>query len=490
MVQEAAVDPSGRLERHSFEAITRQTAAGLAWTGVAMLLGFAVRLILARKMTPHGMGVVLAAQAFVGLALACAELGVPDAVVRYVGRDASAHAAPKDTVRVALRLVGGAGAIVAVASLAALWGWFGTSMTPDAAAATALLILSLPMLAAGDVFGAAFRGINRLSTKLVIADVARPAIVAGILLASPLVLTVRASYVAAVYVAAAVVSAVAFGVLFFRDPRWEARGVGAPDLLRFGIPIAGAAVIAGPLVNSMLPLMLTAGPGPEAVALFTVALSLQSLVYLPIGVFEQAVVPAWSRMSMHEPRPALAASYQRFAHIGFAAAASAGIVIIASDRAILTTLFGPSYAAAAWAVKAAVLATVFGAFTGPNEGMLRALGLSGVIFRSRTIAAVAGVAAGFVLIPRYGLAGAAVAFAMTNVMINGLYAIYLHRDGGIHPLTTRHAVTALLSAAGLGAALQAADGAAPLWIAAHVCAISVLIANADLRLALRTVARR
>ena len=470
-----------------FDAIARQTATGLGWTVVALLVGFSAKLVLARKMPPHAMGTVMAAQSFVGLALAVTGLGIPDAVVRFVGLEANAAAAPRRTVSVALKIAAGTAVPATVLVLAALLGWFGAAMTSEALWTTVILTASLPLLAVGDVLGAAYRGVNRLGTKLLLIDVVRPGFVVLALLIAPVMLTQHASFVAAMYAAAALLIAGAFWVLFVRDARWRNLGAsGAGDLLRFGLPIAGAALIAGPLVNNALPLMLSAWPGPTAVALYTVALSLQAVVYLPIGVLEQAVIPTWARMTVPEMREPLAASYRQFTNLGFAGATVIGLVFFANDQAILSLMFGPTYALAGWVLRIAIVAALFAAFTGPNDAMLRALGLATSIFKARTAAALAGLSAAAALIPGYGLTGGIVAFAITSVVVNGLEGMFVYRARRIHPFTRPHAMTAVMAVVGLLMATILADSH-PLgtWVAVHVIAVLVAVMNADLRLAVQ-----
>jgi O-antigen/teichoic acid export membrane protein len=485
MVSEAhALDDGRRIERRlTFHAIAGQTAAGLIWTGVALAAAFLLKVVLARRMPPEQMGTVLAVQSFTVLALAVAELGIPDAVVRFVGRDTDGRTAPRRTVYQALKVVVPATLAVTVLALAGLGIWFGASMPADARLTAAIFMLAMPILAAGNVLGAAFRGVNRLATKLLLTDVARPAVVTLALLVSPLALTQHASYVAALYAGGALVTLGVVWLVFARDDRWrDGGGTRADELVRFGLPLTGAAIIAGPLVNSVIPLMLSAWPGPAAVALFSITLSLQGIVYLPVAVVEQAALPTWSRMAVHRGTDDIGASYKQFATMGFAAAASLGLVLLANDRAVLASVFGATYAEASGALRWVVLATLFGAFTGPNEGMLRAFGLTGAIFRARTVAASVGVAAGAALIPAYGLAGAIAAFVIVALIINGLYAVTLYRTRGIHPWSKSHATASVIVLAGLAAIAWLSDiHVVGGWIIAHVSALLVLMLNADVR---------
>lgn len=479
--------PNPHIERPSFHGIASQTAVGLSWTGVALLVAFVTRVLLARKVPAAELGIVLAAQSFMSLTLVVAELGMPDAVVRYVGRDATPGTAPKRTVFAAISVITPAALLVVVLVLAGLWTWFRGAMSPDALWAVAILTFALPLLAAGNVLGAAYRGVSRLGTKLLMVDVARPGVVAIALMLSPLAFTSHATYVAGPYAGAALLTLAALLVLFVKDRQWAISGGSTPsELLRFGVPIAGAGVVAGPLVHSALPLMLATWTGPTAVALFGIALSLQHMVYVPVAVFEQAAIPAWSRMVGQAATRDLVTSYKRFSNMCFAGATSIGLVMLANDTALLRYVFGPTYEAASWALRCAIVATLFGVLTGPNEAMLRAFGLTRAIFMARITAAGAGITAGLLLIPTYALSGAAVAFAVMNIAMNALYCVMLGAKTGVHPFTRQHSMTTGMATAGvLAATTTGSIYPVGTWVVVHVIAILVVAMNADVRLAIR-----
>jgi O-antigen/teichoic acid export membrane protein len=465
--------------------VAGQAIVGVGWTAAALLVGFATKMLLTRTMAPADLGVVLAAQAFTALMLVVAELGLPDAVVRFVGADATPDAAPGRTVRAAIGIVSVSALLTsaAAAALVVLLLWSNGSMSGDAVVATVILIAGAPAFAIGDVLGAAYRGVNRLGTKLLLLDVARPGIVVIALLLSPIGVARRAPYVAGLYVAGALLVLACLWVLFNRDPRWRSRNASTPsELLRFGVPIAGAAILSGPLVNSLLPMMLSAWTGSAAVAFYGIALAVQGIAGMPLGIFEQVLVPLWARMAALETPGELVRSYQRYATICFSFATGLAVVLLANDRALLVLLFGAGYGAADSALKYALLATLFAAWAGPNEAMLRATGLSGSILISRLITAVAGTASAAVLIPQYGLIGAVSAFAFAVVVLNVAYGTALYRAARIHPFTVRHAMTTLAAIAAVAAAI-ARPAALPEagWVAAHMLAIAIVAANADLQ---------
>jgi O-antigen/teichoic acid export membrane protein len=479
-------------QEQSPRLVAVQAIVGFGWTAAALFVGFATKMLLTRTMSAADLGVILAAQAFTGLMLVVAELGLPDAVVRYVGADATPDAAPGRTVRAAVGIVSVSALLTSGAALVALLLWSNASMSGDAIVATAIVIAGAPAFAIGNVLGAAYRGVNRLGTKLFLLDVARPGLVVIALLLSPLAIARRAPYVAGLYVAGALLVLACLWLLFNRDRQWRGRNVSTPsELLRFGVPIAGAAILSGPLVNSLLPMMLSAWTGSAAVAFYGIALALQGIAGLPLGIFEQVLVPVWARMAALETPSELARSYQRYATVCFSFATGLAIVLFANDRVLLTLLFGADYSAAGTAMKYAVLATLFAAWAGPNEAMLRATGLSRSIFVSRLITAAAGTASAAVLIPQYGLTGAISAFALAVVVLNVAYGTALYRATRIHPFTVRHAITTLAAMAAVAAAI-ARPAAFPEagWIAAHVLAIVIVAANADLQSSLGAVRDR
>lgn len=97
--------------------------------------------------------------------------------------------------------------------------------------------------------------------------------------------------------------------------------------------------------------------------------------------------------------------------------------------------FGPEYVSGAFALT--ILATGFfmHVVAGPNAYTLTTLGRTRLIMYDNLLAAAANVALNLLLIPRYGLVGAAVATAVAYILLNVLYASQLYRETGIQPLS-------------------------------------------------------
>lgn len=112
------------------------------------------------------------------------------------------------------------------------------------------------------------------------------------------------------------------------------------------------------------------------------------------------------------------------------------LVLILFPAASIRLTFGQEYASAALALS--VLG--FGFFThtvaGPNVNTLTAIGRTRLIMWDNLLAGGANIALNFLLIPTYGILGAAVATAIAYAGLNVLYSVQLYCATGIHPVTT------------------------------------------------------
>jgi O-antigen/teichoic acid export membrane protein len=153
-----------------------------------------------------------------------------------------------------------------------------------------------------------------------------------------------------------------------------------------------------------------------------------------------------------------------------------------------------------------VLAAAFliDAFTGPVGHVLTMSGRSGLNLATNTAALVCNVALNLVLIPRFGLVGAAVSWAVVIVAVNAVRVIQVRVIFGVVPFERSLArpAIALVGAAALAAFAGFASGqatnSAPLlhlaivggtFAVAYGGGLAVLGASADDRLLLRTFLR-
>jgi O-antigen/teichoic acid export membrane protein len=382
--------------------------------------------------------VLFTVQAIIGLALVLGQLSLADTVVRfaglYVAHDISRA---KGSLMSALRLSVFGSGLLAI-GLVLSTGWIAENFYHQASLTGVLIILAtaMPFTTVADVLAAAYRGFGQLWVKVVCVDLARAlwVIVALLYLIGCGRSTLLA--IAAVFAITSLLAAILMVGLFWRSAYWRLPTIRVPagDLLRYSLPLLAAGLLSGPIVNTGFPLLLASLASVQAVSYFSLSMSLQLLVNLPVSALEQAALPAWSGQIGSGAVSGLRVSYSFFTRWGYVVASTVFALLFFNPRAVLSFLYGPEYVVAASAIQSLSAVTLFGVATGPNDGMLRALGNTRWIFTSRLIAGIAAIGAAFFFIPQWGLIGGVVAFVISSALTNGLYTAGLFWKHGIHPL--------------------------------------------------------
>ncbi|WP_238515727.1 flippase [Thermococcus sp. 4557] len=160
------------------------------------------------------------------------------------------------------------------------------------------------------------------------------------------------------------------------------------------------------------------------------------------------------------------------------------LFVFVFPESAINLFFGPKYLEASTALRILSAGFMFHVMMGLNGMSLIAVGEPSANLTGNLFAAAANVALNIVLIPIYGIEGAAVATAVSYVTANLYRTWWLHRKTGIHPFGGNYLKT-LLPGLGLvgGTALLGIDGG--LIIAAAVT-IAVYAGYVILILLLRT----
>ena len=108
-----------------------------------------------------------------------------------------------------------------------------------------------------------------------------------------------------------------------------------------------------------------------------------------------------------------------------------GALFLSLAGPLLLTLFGPNFAPAAWRIPILASGTVIACLCGPGEDVLTMMGQERVCALSFALSLVANLALLFLLVPPFGLGGAAAATALTMACRSILLATYAYTRLGI-----------------------------------------------------------
>jgi O-antigen/teichoic acid export membrane protein len=162
-------------------------------------------------------------------------------------------------------------------------------------------------------------------------------------------------------------------------------------------------------------------------------------------------------------------------------------------------LFGPQFVVGASVTMILALGKLVDAATGPCGLMLNMSGLVRVNMIYNVVALVLNVALNLVLIPRYGINGAAVAWALSLSVVNAARVEQVHRSLGVLPFgraTAKAAIAGLVAAvAAVGVrTLLPATGqllvGIPVMVAVYLAVLLAIGIDPDDRALLRSVMRR
>lgn len=155
-----------------------------------------------------------------------------------------------------------------------------------------------------------------------------------------------------------------------------------------------------------------------SVGLFAVGVTLANLAAQAPMLLTAGLLPyfaeSFGRRALTETREAYAAATRMLAFMVFPACFGMAAILPTA----LPMIFGQAFATAVPAATVLVLAAGIGATSSVGTNLLMAVDRSDVIFATGLVLAILSVAAGFTLIPRYGLMGAA--WARAAIQISGV----------------------------------------------------------------------
>lgn len=245
------------------------------------------------------------------------------------------------------------------------------------------------------------------------------------------------------------------------------RAPGHPTLARFAVPIGGSELMNAILQRANI-FILSAFAGAPTVALFAAADELGRAVGGVRLAFDNIITPMISEALRLRDRERI--RYLLALMTRWVASASAPIAVtlfvLARD---LLALYGPHYQGAATAMAVLVAAQLVNGVMGLTPYVIVMSGRSRLFFWDNLATAALNLVLSLLLIPRFGVTGAAVASLISVTALQGLLCLQAYWLEGVHPFGWPLGKPFLAASAALAAELGA--GAAPLPGPARAAAV-------------------
>lgn len=228
------------------------------------------------------------------------------------------------------------------------------------------------------------------------------------------------------------------------------------ELLSFSLPLVGSGAMTI-IISDIDIYMLGALRGTETVGVYNVAYPLAQLLTTAMMAFGFVFMPIISELDAGDEPSQMRQLYQMATRWVVLVTLPVFLMLFLFPQWAIRYTFGVEYLPGAAALS--VLAAGFFTHTvfGMNKGTLTSLGHTRLIMIDDVLAAVINVLLNIVMIPQYGLLGAAYATVASYLLMNLLYATQLRRITGIQPFTRSMLVAPIIGTAvlyGLYRALQ------------------------------------
>jgi O-antigen/teichoic acid export membrane protein len=440
-------------------SMARGAAVNLVGSLAAIALGFGVTLALTHLVHARDIGLVALGTTLAGIAVIPALLGLDTGVIRFVAR-----AAAQDDERGARGSTQAALAIATLTSVAltiVLW-WQAPAICdrffhkPFATDVVRIVSLSLPALAIGRVATAAGQGygVMRYSAWLgIVRRVLRlitllPFIAAGLNARTLAVATLLAAWLTCLV-------SLQFLVRVHSNVFKPARGAWPfASLLNFSAPQVLTALMFWTILWTDT-LLLGRFRSAADVGIYTVVGTLLTPATIVSTSIGQMFAPRVSVEDARGDRGALAAMLKRVTHWNTAVSlpffASLAVVPVA-----LLALFGSTYKAGATALAILAVGQLINTAAGPLGLVINMSGRQYLTMTNNALVAGLNVLGCLLLIPRFGLTGAAISTASALTLVNVIKLLEVKLLFGIHPFRGQSLRIFLAAAVSVAAALPVA----------------------------------
>jgi O-antigen/teichoic acid export membrane protein len=457
------------------------TTSLVAGRALALLAGIGATALATRYLGVSGFGALTLAMAIVSLAALLTDLGLSMMAAREIAR------APQRE-REILGNVLSLGLAFSVVAALVLIGLAEVAYAGDPDVRRAILVLSIQLFTAPFLSAArAHFQAGQRGQLIAIGDVALAVAVFGgslICVEADLGFTAMVGAVASGYVA----QAVAMTVLMRRKVRlaWAAERGTWRWLLRLSLPL-GATMIINYLYFRLDVALLSILQGQEDVAVYGVAYRvLEGLMVLP-AYFMLALFPEIARLT--EQRERVDAIVRAALSVMEAIAIPLVLFFAVFADQVIRVIADDGYGDAAWVLRILTVALGVSYLNGVYGNALPALGRQSKLFRVSVVVLGCNLAINLALIPPFGVIGAAVAVAISE-LVAFVVVRRLYGEGGTAPRPTldpRMLLAAALMVVAVAPALLLPDGLLASLLALALAAVFGTLVYAGSLIALGAV---
>ncbi|NJE61785.1 flippase [Thermococcus sp. 21S7] len=433
--------------------IARGTGIIFAGTIISMLLGFISRTLIARHYTVLEYGVFNLALTVIGIGSTIATLGITSSLPREVAFYREKEPDRVDTlISTALSLVA-ISSVLTVAAIILSRPEIADALTRTESSylllkdALKVISLALPFTVLTGIILSVTQGFGRVRERVYFRNIIYPIIWVSAVVAL-IVLNLPFSGIFQMYVLA---QFSIFALLVFEVKRLGLFNLKisidpslGKHLIAFSIPLMFTGILSF-IMNWTDTLMLGYYKGSEIVGIYNAATPLARLIPLFLNSAAFLYSPMASSLYAKGKLEEMKRVYQILTKWIFMLTLPIFSVMFLFPEAVIRFIFGSKYLEATLPLQILALGFMFHTFLGLNGLNLVVLGDSRVILVSNLVTTSLNVLLNILLIPKYGIEGAATATAVSYVIGNILSSVRLYQRTRIHPFSPNYIKPLIIS---------------------------------------------
>jgi O-antigen/teichoic acid export membrane protein len=415
----------------SLKKIARGTGTAMIGTYLAVFFGFVTRLIIARYGSEADYGIYSMAVVILTFATTLVGLGLTEGTPRYIAYFRGKGETDKvgGVISTSLQLAAAASIFMGIAM-------FFSAETiasnifhiPDLARALKVFAIGVPFYTIINILATVFRGFDIMEPQAYFQYGLFS--ILFLILASAVAIFHLAfsSFFYAYVIALTLTFIVLLPYTLKKLPQpmtlagWQSNTAVRKELIIFSMPLLVTALLAT-IILWLDTLLLGYFKTPEAVGLYNAASPLAKFVSDPLGLMLLIYTPVATGLFSQNLMSELRRSYVISTKWIFSLTLPFFLVLFLFPEAVLNLFFGPTYVAASSALRILSLGFIISNLFGPNQSILLAMGESRFIMWTALAGAIVSVTLNIILIPPLGIVGAAVAIAVSFVLVKAIVAV-------------------------------------------------------------------
>lgn len=435
--------------------VVKESGISVAGSIFGNVLNYGLLLVLTRFLAPEEFGLFALAQSTVAVAIIFVLLGTPRALNRFVPYYIAEGAAG----RAKAVIVGVVGltsvlAVVMAVLTASLSGWLAEALfrNPELAPILRRMAFSIPLLGLAEVVTYTFAGLKELRYRVYTHQIAMPALKTSLALVAFSLGGGLIGWVHA-YLAALVLVAAFAGGLLLRDIRRRFRDVRATrppvrEIMSYSWPLTIQNLVLVMAAQASILLLGRYRPASE-VGVYRVYVYVLLVVVFLVDSFAQIYKPVASEYIAKRDDANTRALYERVGKWRLLGGSILAIGIMTLGGGLVRAFLPPSYHTAVGALAILAGARLVVLSLGPQGAALEAFGHTRICLLNAVAMLATTAGLGFLLVPRFGVYGAAIAAGSGSLVAGVAGSIEMLKLHGLHPFRAGYwRVAASAAAAG------------------------------------------